>query len=67
MIPTYKESILGAYRDTVQDKVTGKINLAKHVKFLNDYDYALKTFFGKKGSKEIEKLVDLQRQLKKQH
>ena len=65
MIPTYKEAILGAYRDTVQDKVTGKINLVKHVKFLNDYDYALKTFFGKKGSKEIEKIGGLAKEVEK--
>ena len=65
MIPTYKEAILGAYRDTVQDKVTGKINLVKHVKFLNDYDYALKTFFGKKGSKEIEKIGGLAKAVEK--
>jgi len=58
-IQTYKDSILKSYKTFVDPADTGKINLVKHQKFLNDYKYALETFFGKKGYKEITKVGNL--------
>jgi len=58
-IATYKESILKAYNNFVDPTASGKINLVKHQKFINDYKYALETFFGKKGAKEINKVGEL--------
>ena len=60
LIQTYKEQILGAYKEVVDPAGTGKINLVAHQKFLNDYKYALETFFGgKSGFKQIEKIGEL--------
>ena len=60
LIQTYKEQILGAYKEVVDPRNTGKINLVAHQKFLNDYKYALETFFGGKGGfKQIEKIGEL--------
>tara|TARA_R100001594_G_scaffold62451_1_gene96795 strand:- start:310 stop:3426 length:3117 start_codon:yes stop_codon:yes gene_type:complete len=60
LIQTYKEQILGAYKEVVDPGNTGKINLVAHQKFLNDYKYALETFFGGKGGfKQIEKIGEL--------
>ena len=60
LIQTYKEQILGAYKNVVDPSSTGKINLVAHQKFLNDYQYALETFFGgKSGFKQIEKIGEL--------
>ena len=60
LIQTYKEQILGAYKGIVDPTNTGKINLVAHQKFLNDYQYALETFFGgKSGFKQIEKIGEL--------
>ena len=60
LIQTYKEQILGAYKNVVDPVSTGKINLVAHQKFLNDYQYALETFFGgKSGFKQIEKIGEL--------
>ena len=60
LIQTYKEQILGAYKGIVDPTNTGKINLVAHQKFLNDYKYALETFFGgKNGYKQIEKIGEL--------
>ena len=60
LIQTYKEQILGAYKNVVDPASTGKINLVAHQKFLNDYQYALETFFGgKSGFKQIEKIGEL--------
>jgi len=47
-IQNYKESILQSYKNKVDPNNSGKINLIAHQKFLNDYKYALETFFGKK-------------------
>lgn len=59
-ITTYKEQILGAYKEAVDPNNTGKINLVAHQRFLNDYKYALEKFFGGKGGfKEIEKIGEL--------
>jgi len=58
-IQTYKDSILKSYKQAVDPASTGKINLMQHQKFLNDYKYALETFFGKKGYKEITKVGNL--------
>ena len=58
-IATYKESILRQYNNMVDPSGTGKINLVKHQKFINDYKYALETFFGKNGYKEINKVGSL--------
>ena len=55
-IQTYKESILQSYRNVVDPSSSGKINLVAHQKFMNDYKYALETFFGKNGYKEITKV-----------
>jgi hypothetical protein len=60
LIQTYKEQILGAYKNVVDPASTGKINLVAHQKFLNDYKYALETFFGgKSGYKQLEKIGEL--------
>ena len=60
LIQTYREQILGAYKNIVDPASTGKINLVAHQKFLNDYQYALETFFGgKSGFKQIEKIGEL--------
>ena len=60
LIQTYKEQILGAYKNVVDPVSTGKINLVAHQRFLNDYQYALETFFGgKSGFKQIEKIGEL--------
>ena len=59
-ITTYKEQILGAYKQAVDPNTTGKINLVAHQKFLNDYKYALEKFFGGKGGfKQIENIGEL--------
>ena len=59
-ITTYKEQILGAYKQAVDPNNTGKVNLVAHQKFLNDYQYALEKFFGgKSGFKQIEKIGEL--------
>tara|TARA_R100000900_G_scaffold42098_1_gene34388 strand:- start:254 stop:3373 length:3120 start_codon:yes stop_codon:yes gene_type:complete len=59
-ITTYKEQILGAYKQAVDPNTTGKINLVAHQKFLNDYQYALEKFFGgKSGFKQIENIGEL--------
>jgi hypothetical protein len=58
-IATYKESILKQYNNFVDPTGSGKVNLVKHQRFMNDYKYALETFFGKKGAKEITKVGEL--------
>jgi len=58
-IQNYKESILQSYKNKVDPNNSGKINLIAHQKFLNDYKYALETFFGKNGYKEINKVGTL--------
>ena len=52
-IQNYKESILQAYKNSVDPNNVGKVNLNAHQRFINDYKYALETFFGKDGYKEI--------------
>ena len=65
LIQTYKEQILGSYKEAVDPSNSGKINLVAHQKFLNDYEYALSKFFGgKKGLKEIENIGDLSKTVK---
>ena len=63
-IQTYKDSILKSYKQAVDPSDSGKINLIQHQKFLNDYKYALETFFGKKGYKEITKVGNLAKKVK---
>ena len=59
LIQTYKEQILGAYKEVVDPK-TRKNKLSGSSKILNDYKYALETFFGGKGGfKQIEKIGEL--------
>jgi len=65
LIQTYKEQILGTYKQAVDPNNSGKINLVAHQKFLNDYEYALSKFFGgRKGLKEIENIGDLAKKVK---
>ena len=58
-LQNYKESILQAYRNAVDPNNVGKVNLNAHQRFINDYKYALETFFGKNGYKEITTVGNL--------
>jgi hypothetical protein len=58
-IQNYKESILQAYKNSVDPNNVGKVNLNAHQRFINDYKYALETFFGKNGYKEITTVGNL--------
>ena len=60
---TYKKNILEFYNDQVDPFRTGKIDAQKHKEFMKDYDYSLKSVFGKDGAQEINKIGSLQKKI----
>jgi len=58
-INTYKNSILDFYNQNVVDKATGLVDNNKHIKFINNFQYGLKRFFGEENYGEISKIDGL--------
>ena len=59
----YKDEILRHYRNTLDKTGEGKINVEAHKKYLNQYDYALKKFFGPEGAKDLQKIGNLEKKV----
>jgi len=55
----YRDSILDFYRNKVVDQNTGLINKVAHDRFVKNYEYPLKVFFGEKNYGQISKIGEL--------
>jgi len=55
----YRDSILDFYRKKVVDQNTGLVNPIAHDKFVKNYEYPLKVFFGENNYGDISKIGGL--------
>jgi hypothetical protein len=58
----YKNSILDLYRREVVN-VDGSVNTTAHDKFIKNYEYGLKTFFGENNYPQISKIGELAKEV----
>tara|TARA_R110000744_G_scaffold126592_1_gene232991 strand:+ start:1554 stop:5099 length:3546 start_codon:yes stop_codon:yes gene_type:complete len=65
-VKNYQESIGSFYKSKVLSEVDGKIVFDKkaHTKFIKDYDYGIKKFFGKEGFERVSKINGIADELK---